>query len=53
MDIYDFLINWQGEHLAGRDIGYSRLLPVLARLLRGNAVSACVKILGNVYSWKG
>jgi hypothetical protein len=48
-DIYNFLISWQGrEHLAQR-VGRSQLLPVLARLLRGSAVSACVKILGKVY----
>jgi hypothetical protein len=45
----------QGEHLdlAGQrvQVGNSQLLPVLARLLRGSAVSACVKILGNVYDF--
>jgi len=28
-DIYDFLINWQGEHLAGRRVGCSQLLPAV------------------------
>jgi hypothetical protein len=51
-DIYDFLINWQGEHLAGRRVGCSHLLPVLARSLRGSTVSACVKLLGNVYNFR-
>jgi hypothetical protein len=47
-DIYDFLIDWHGEHLAHR---VSLLLPVLAKLLRGSAVSACVKFQGNVYDF--
>jgi hypothetical protein len=32
-------------------VGRSRLLPLLAKFLRGSAISACVKILGNVYDF--
>src|SRR6266576_5430596 len=46
--IYDFLINRQGCWAMCR---LQPVLPVLARLRRGSAVSACVKILGNVYGF--